>query len=242
MPPSAKQKKIDDLMEKASAALSRAACFEAERMALKALQMARQLGDWDRMARITQPLQEARRLRGQLAFQAAEAGPGVVLLDQTVTENMAIEPGCYLVQPPLVGADARRFRLAALQKEIPVVVVCREPMTQLKLQPIVAIGAGTTVRTKIKPPKKDEPTLEWFAEAMEALGDWAIDMVDREMELTRRIDTLIERLDVVPDHEKLHQVLAETCRERLAEEARAEQDEQSKPRGKSGPRSKVKSS
>lgn len=240
MPSSTKQKKVDDLMEKASAALRRTAYFEAERMALKALQMSRQIDDWDRMSRIALPLQEARRQRVQLAIDAAETGSGVTILDQSVTENMSIEPGCYLVQPPLVGADARRFRLAALQREVPVAVICREPLTQLKLQPIVAIGAGSTVRTKVKPPKKvDAPTLAWFLDAMEAIGDWAMEMIDTGQELTKQIDTLLERLDVVPDHEKLHQKLADLCRAKLAKES--EKKETSGPNGKSGSRSKVKS-
>ena len=240
MPSSAKQKKIDDLMEKASAALMRTAYFEAERMALKALQMSRQIEDWDRMSRIALPLQEARRQRVQLAIDAAEAGPGVTVLDQSVTENMSIEAGCYLVQPPLVGADARRFRLAALQREVPVAVICREPLTQLKLQPIVAIGAGSTVRTKVKPPKSVEaPSLAWFLDVMEAIGDWAMEMIDTGQELTKQIDTLLERLDVVPDHEKLHQKLAELCRAKLAEES--ENERNSGPSGNSGSRSKVKS-
>ena len=52
-------------------------------------------------------------------------------LDDGVTEDMELEPGCYLVRPPLVGADARRLRLAAFEREIPVTVICREPRTQL---------------------------------------------------------------------------------------------------------------
>ena len=49
-----KQKKIDDLMDKVSESLVRTAYFEAERMASKAMGMARQEDDFERMARIVE--------------------------------------------------------------------------------------------------------------------------------------------------------------------------------------------
>jgi hypothetical protein len=48
---------------------------------------------------------------------------------------------------------------------------------------------------------------------MEQLGDAAIAMLDTGLELDRQVDFLISALDTVPDHEKLHQVLADVCRE-----------------------------
>ena len=61
---------IDGLMERATEALVQTSYFEAERMANKALGMARQINDFDRLARITLPLQEARRQRVLQAFDA----------------------------------------------------------------------------------------------------------------------------------------------------------------------------
>ena len=70
--------------------------------------------------------------------------------------------------------------------------------------------------------------MEWFTGAMEALGDWAIESLDPEMDVEKRVDMLLARLDAVPDHEALHEVLAETCRE--AQEAVAEDERRrSKP-------------
>jgi hypothetical protein len=131
-----------------------------------------------------------------------------------VPEDVKLKPGCYLVQPPLVGAEARRLRLTAMEREVPIAVVCREPTTATKLWPIVAISPGAApLRTKIKPPKdQKKPDIAWFAGALEALGDSALADIDPELELERRIDLLMIQLDAHPDHELLHQALADACR------------------------------
>lgn len=210
MPRTQKQMKIDELMEQASAALVRTAYFETERLALKALLMAREAKEWELMARILLPLQEARRQRLQ---QALDTGT-MVIVEDPITEDMKVSPGCYIVGPPQVGADARRLRLLGLQQEVPLAVVCCEPMTRAGLCPIVAIAPGVTVRTKIRPPKNpDCPELAWFTGALEALGDAAIQSVDSGIEIDRRIDALLIRLDALPEHELLHQALELLCRE-----------------------------
>ncbi len=201
--------KASDLMERAEAALRRSKWFEAERAAQRALELARREDDFDSMARIVLPLQECRRLR----LQAAMATKKLRILEGDITDEMKVAPGCYLVQPPAVGADARRLRLAALRQESPVGVLCREPLTQLGLCPVVAIGQ-VTVRIRLDPPKNwDKPDLKWFAATMEGLGNGAIDMLDTGLELDRQIDFLLDALDSVPDHEKLHQLLAAKCKE-----------------------------
>jgi hypothetical protein len=198
---------LQQAMEKASAALRRNQWFEAERLAQKALEGARAARDFGLMARITLPLQEARRQR----MQAALDKTGVKILDEPFGEQPKLKPGCHLVQPPLVGADARRLRLFALEQEIPVAVLCREPRTKTGLCPIVCIGE-VTIRARIAPPKNwDKPTVAWFAGAMEALGDAAIETLDRAALPVKQVDELIRRLDACPDHEKLHQALAAAC-------------------------------
>jgi hypothetical protein len=224
-----KLQKIDDLMQKASESLARTAYFEAERMAHKALGMARQEGDFDRMSRIIMPLQEARRQRLQQAIDATKL---ITILDDEVTEEMKIQPGCYLVCPPLVGADARRFRLAALHREIPVAVVCREPRTMLGLCPIVAIGPSGTIRTKVDEPVNPEDVdLEWFVAAIEELGDFAVRTLDPDLAPTRRVDALMDLLDGMPEHEDLHQCLEQACREAMKAETEERQTKPT-PRGK----------
>lgn len=203
---------IQQMMDKAQGALHRNAWFEAERLAARSLELARGTLDFALMARITLPLQEARRQRLQLAFDAAEEAGKLHLVQEPFGEDVRPEPGCYLVQPPLVGADARRLRLAAFEQETPIAVLCREPRTKLKLCPIVAIGQ-VTIRTKIDPPSEwDRPTLAWFVSAMESLGDAAIETLDTGMSHLKQVDALLARLDAWPDHEKLHQALADACR------------------------------
>jgi hypothetical protein len=212
--PTAKQ--IDTLMEQASAALASTSYFEAERFAGRALTTARQVADFDRMARIVMPLQEARRQRLQQALEVGE----VTILDEVVDEEMTVEPGCYLIQPPLVGADARRLRLMAIEAAVPLAVVCREPRTQLGLCPIVAICPGVTIRTKIDPPADPAaPDLPWFVDALEALGDFAIDSLDPALPPLKRLDELLLRIEAVPDHEALHLALVDACRDAQREAA-----------------------
>jgi len=210
MPVAPKSEKIDELMKKASESLARMAYFEAERMASKALAMSRQDDDFDQMARIVMPLMEARRHRLQQALDVKH----ITILDAELSENMKIKPGCFLVQPPLVGADARRFRLEALHREIPVAVLCREPITQLGFCPIVAIGPSASIRTKIDPPDDlDHPDLAWFADALTLLGGFALQSLDPEMAPLRYLDAILDFLDTFPEHEGLHQALEQACKD-----------------------------
>jgi hypothetical protein len=121
------------------------------------------------------------------------------------------------VQPPQVGADARRLRVTAFEHGVAVAVLCREPLTQLKLTPVVAISPGSTVRAKVRPPKSaDKPDLPWFIAALDALGVAAIESVDPTMPPSRRVDALLERLDALPEHEGLHHALQQACVEAQA--------------------------
>lgn len=206
---SPRQEKVSELMEHAEAALRRAQWFEAERLALQALAISSREDDWDAMARITLPLQEARRQRMQAAMEERK----IRIHEGGISDEMELKSGCHLVQPPTVGADARRLRLTALRREIPVLVLCREPRTRAGLCPVVAIGP-VTVRTRIEPPKSwDKPDFKWFVAALEQLGNAAIAGLDTGLELDRQIGYILDVLDAVPEHEKLHQVLESKCRE-----------------------------
>jgi hypothetical protein len=206
--PAAKAR-IDEQARMAEAAMRRGKWFEAERCAQKGLEMARRAEEFQLMAEICLTLQEARRQRLQEAFDAKK----IHILNQGIVEEMKVLPGCYIVEPPLVGADARRLRLAALRDEIPVAVLCREPINRMGMCPVVAIG-GVTVRTRIQPAKNpDKPTLSWFANAIEELGNFAVETVDAGHDLDKQIDDLLAKLDAHPDHEGLHQTLSDLCRQ-----------------------------
>jgi hypothetical protein len=203
---------MTDPIQRAQERMARGHWFEAERLLDRALSDAWRSDDLEQMLRILDPLAETRRQRILPALQSRR----IEIVQEPLTEQMAIEVGCYLVQPPQVGADARRLRLLALRREIPAAVLCREPRTRRDECPIVAIGGGATVRTKVEPPAEwDHPDHEWFVGALERLGEAAIESVDPGLDIHRRIEAVLGRLDAVPDHRGLHEFLAETCREAL---------------------------
>lgn len=228
---------IDRLMERASVALEKTRYFEAERFCKEALQKAYAEGDFERMARIVLPLQEARRQKRQLAV---DSGRVVVLAESDMMMAMVqdILPGCYLFQPPLLGIDARNFREEADARGVPTFVLCREPMTRDGMWPLVAVGQ-VALRTRVTPPvplqrmetgiTKDgytgtpPPSAAWFEAAAEALGDAAIGKLRFDEPAAWRVDDLMTVLSVHPDHEKLHQRLEEACRQAAIESLPPEQ-------------------
>lgn len=226
------QNPIDRLMERASRALVGMQYFEAERFCKDALRRAHEAADYERMARICMPLQEARRQKRQLAV---DSGFVMVFSDARQLRSVGhdIMPGCYLLQPPLLGVDARNLRDEADSIGVPVFVVCREPLTKEGKWPVVSIGR-VSVRTRVDPPvplMRDDksvtrdayvgiplPSTRWFEAAAEALGDWAISKLKFDEPAAWRVDDLMSYLEAHPDHEKLHQRLEEACRQAMTEE------------------------
>ena len=215
---------MDELMELAAAALGRQAWLEAARVAYETLGLAREHSDFELMAKVVELLAEARRRRLEKALDVRK----IQIVDTALPEGKTLKRGCYLVQPPLVGADARQLRLTALAADVPVAVVCREPLTLTRMWPIVAIGPGATVRLPIQPPDDQEnPDLAWFVKALEALGDWAIESLDPALEPVRRVDKLLDRVETVADHQRLHECLRDACLE--AHKALADDPGSSRP-------------
>lgn len=212
---------IDQLMERASRALAETRYFEAVRDAGNALRRARSAGDFERMARICLPLQEARR---QIR-QSAESAGRVRLISHAADVPRPLEPGCYLIQPPMIGADARVLRETGFRSRVPVSVLAREPLTRKLLWPLVGVGE-ISVRVQIDPPAplerveghitKDgfdgDVSIDWFAAAGEALGDAAIEQAAADLHPHWLVDELLDALEAVPEHERLHQSLADACR------------------------------
>lgn len=199
-------------MEEASEALVATQYFDAERLCVEALSLAHQAHDYERMGRILMPLQEARRQRRQ---QACDVKKLVKLekysdLEVLLTGVQPIKSGCYLLCPPLVGADARELRERAISERVPVLAVAREPETRLGLWPVVMVGP-LTVRARIAPPKKLDAN--WVQKACEALGDAAVAMIDPGEAACDRVDHAMELLAAVVDHERLHQALRAACEE-----------------------------
>ncbi|MEN0020335.1 MAG: hypothetical protein AAF747_05580 [Planctomycetota bacterium] len=221
---------VDGLMERASQALLKTEYFETEKLCLRALWAARRARDFERMSRIALPLQEARRQRRQIAV---DAGP-VAVIARTADVPKPLVPGMYLVQPPMIGAEARTLRESLFRRGVPGLVLCREPLTRDGKWPIVAVGTQV-IRCKVEPPRALErvekgsitkdaypqeadgsgPSGTWFDAAAEALGDAAIAKLVPDDVPEFRVDDLLEFLDAHPDHEKLHQRLADACREAI---------------------------
>lgn len=206
MAKAAKAMRIDELAASAQKALRANSWFEAERLALRSLELAYRDRQWAAMATAILPLQEARRQRAQRAIDEDV----VRVVESGIPEDPRVEPGVYLIQPPQVGADARRLRLAALHREVPVLVVCREPTTRIGEVPVVAVGP-VTVRAKVQPPPKKGYTMPWLLSSLRALGDSAIEGLDTGLEWHRQLTYLLGALDAITDHEELHQVLHDTC-------------------------------
>jgi hypothetical protein len=198
-------------MEEASEALVATKYFECERLANEAIALAVPAQDFERLARILLPLQEARRLKRQAAVDSGH----IVRLDNydalepLLSGAKPIKPGMYLIEPPLVGADGRELRERANASEVPVVVVVREPVTATGQWPVVMVGP-VTVRARVDPaPKK--LTARWMLECGEALGDAGIAMISTTIAARDRAEKLLAALAAVVDHEKLHQAAAEAC-------------------------------
>lgn len=231
---------VDRLMEQASAALAGLRYFEAERLADEALHRAWQVSDFERMARMVLPLQEARRQKRQAAV---DAGYAAVLHR---LPRRLVQAGCYLLQPPLVARDAATVRALGDAAALPVLVITREPMTREGLWPVVSASAAIVLRARVAPPwplervesspTKDEmhgrhvrpPPRDWFERAEEAIGDTGLARLRPEEPAAWRVDDLMLMLEAHPTHEKLHQRLGEECRRALREHLPA--DRRHRPR------------
>ncbi|MBS0191115.1 MAG: hypothetical protein U0573_14900 [Phycisphaerales bacterium] len=226
---------IDRLMEEASQALLETEYFAVVKLSRRALERARKADDFERMARILLPLQEARR---QIRQTACDAGPGALITARPRPQSL--KPGLYLAQPPMIALEARDVREAADARSVPIMLLCREPMTRAGKWPIAAVTTGglvdtITLRVQVDPPPGTIPThdqpgagptrdnstsvpdVRWFTSTSEALGDAAIARVKADMPASWRVDELMLYLDAIPDHEKLHQRLAEACRDAARE-------------------------
>ncbi|MBB48136.1 MAG: hypothetical protein CMJ33_06255 [Phycisphaerae bacterium] len=192
----------------AIAAMEKNDFFEAESMALTLLEDARGVFDYDAMAAAIPVLKSAREARAKAAL---EIDAPIRRLDAPIEEGQSFEGGCWLIDPPRVAADGRTIRTTAFEEKVPVIVLCREPMTRLGLRPIVSIGR-TTVRTKIEPADDSEnPDLDWFLGSIDMLGDHAIATIDTGTDIVKQIDGLLDRLSAIPEHPGLHDALEEAC-------------------------------
>lgn len=189
-----------------------AEAFETEHRALESLRAARSAGDVKRIVQGVEALRAARAVKRRFALEAKS----IHTVEDHADLAAAIESPCaglWLVSPPLVGADGRNLRDSADHARVAALVVVREPVTRTGLWPVVMIGP-VTVRAKVQPPRK--VNAEWFAAALEALGDEAIADVSAELGPGVRLDRLLDRLQTVPESDRLHEAALEACAAALA--------------------------
>ena len=213
MPPRAgRTKSIQTLVDKAASA----ACpFEAERLLGRALTMSHVRHDYEGMVDILERLAEVRAARRKTALASRAA---IRIIDDAIPETMEVERGRYLVQPPLVGADARRLRLLALAQEVPAMVICREPTTQLGEIPIVAIGPQGSIRTKVAPyDAAKAPSAAWFRTALDAIGAEAASRMDTTHAPDRQLEFVLDLIDTLPEDARLHEIAITLCHEAARE-------------------------
>lgn len=191
--------------------------FAAESRLAQGLRSAVTAGALDLVPSIVMALADRRADRRGAALDAGR----LTVVHEPFEEEVVLEAGLYLLHPPLlVGADARRIRLLAVEQRVPVVAVCREPVTTIGLCPVVAISPGCTIRTKLRPPATwddAEAVADWMMLAHDALGDAAVDQLDSELPATRRLEQLLDRLDAIPEHRELHEAIAAIIPEAIAE-------------------------
>lgn len=206
---------VDAMMEQASAALASGDYFQCERIAAEALQSAFARQQWEQVARIAMPLQEARRQRRLMAIDADRL---FVFEKDPPTGEKPLEAGCYVICAPCVAADARRINEAALEHGVPVIALACEPKTQLGLLPVAVVGP-TTIRAKMKPVKTFTP--RWCLQALDALTESALETFDPGRAVHRQVEDLVEKVMTLPESELLHQKLAEVAHHaaRAAQEA-----------------------
>jgi len=188
---------LDDLMERASRALAEMDYLTCETFCLGAMDKAQQAEDWPGYARILLPLQEARRQRRMIACDA-----GVRI------NTRHLDPGVVVLTDPITREQASRFDQQARQARCYLEVLW--VMDQTPEQWVVASHRGPHVQTQV--PAAASPSVAWYLAASEALGDKALEQVTAPQGSLQRLVALQDMLEVVTDHEILHQQLGEAAR------------------------------
>ncbi len=190
----------------------------------RAMLAARIASDFVALARAAEIAAAAHAQIRSEATNAANGGALIAGRDADLPDP--VPPGCYLLQPPMVGADAARFRAMAREAGVPVMVLAREPLTRAGQWPIVSVGQ-VILRVRLDPPPgvarvegrmtgDDYPgpaPLGWFLGAHDRLAAAALERIDADEHPHHRVDDLLELYSALPDHAQIAATLAATARE-----------------------------
>jgi hypothetical protein len=203
--------RLDDIMERASRALAEMDYLACESLCLEALAQARDTRRYGHYARVLLPLQEARRQRRMIAAQGevrlGGAEPGFDA-DRWLTEQRA---GCIVLTRPRTAKDARAFAQRARSDKRFIEVLFADNAPE-KPKWTLRSYDGPEVVCEVDRPAPDQDPAQWFLHATEKLGDAALRSVDGTLRGEALILDLESRLRVFPDHELLHQRLADAAR------------------------------
>jgi hypothetical protein len=221
---------LDELMGQASAALARQKYAECERLCVEALALARRRSDWDYYARVLLPLQESRRQKRIIAAEGT-IRLGTADLDPDPGRWFDRLPaGCVVLTRPHTAAAARELASLARRASRCVEVLwadCAASESQWTLRAAAGPAAVCVVASppaewidrwlgaesrQVLPPLAGRTPADWFLDAREALGDEALRQVRAIPGSVEHMDELESCLDIVADHELIHQHLAAAAR------------------------------
>jgi len=202
---------LDPIMEQASRALADIDYLGCEVLCLKALAIARQSARYGYYARILLPLQEARRQRRMIAaagsIQLGSMADGFTP-EAWLDEHPA---GCIVLTHPHTAEDAKALDVSARRNNQCVEVLYADNPAEDRTWTIRAY-TGEPVSCEVDAPQEIDRPAQWFIHASEQLGNAAIQSVDPQLAGPARVEALEVRLTVFPDHELLHQRLADAAR------------------------------
>ena len=221
---------IDEVMDRASHALVAMDYLACEALCEQALALAHAKRDWTYFARVVLPLQECRRQRRLIAAEGGiRLGTGDLAGDPKAWLER-VTPGCIVVTHPHTVDDALTLLRAARDRRLHVEVLFADnppDAATWKLRAVTgsAEDRGLGVDREAPPTEcvdkwltdpadaRRQDAEAWFTAAGEALGDDLIAKAAAFPEGDRkRVDLLLAMTALAPDHEKLHQRLADAAR------------------------------
>jgi hypothetical protein len=221
---------LGSIMESASRALAHLDYLGAEAQCLEALALARGQRDWATYARVLLPLQEVRRHRRLIAAEGVVRLGTPSLPGDPLSWLDGLKTGCFVLTHPHRAQAARILVQAVRDHRLFVeVLLADNPATDQRWTlrsfaglevtcPMPAPPADWIDRPLRSPPPRPNPPgpwprpADWFIDATEALGDAALAHVPPGLDPAARIAALERCLDVVSDHELIHQRLWDAAR------------------------------
>ena len=204
-------KPLDDIMERASAALAGMDYLACEALCLEALGVARREERYGSYARVLLPLQEARRHRRMIAATGdIRLGSDLAGFDPGDWLNK-YRNGCIVLTHPNTPEEAITLARRAREEKRYVEVLFADNVEEAPRWTLRSYDGPQTM-CQVSRPTPDQDPAQWFLHASEQLGDAAMRSIDGSAQGSALLDDLEARLRVFPDHELLHQRLAEAAR------------------------------